>query len=128
MLCTISAALFSLPWLGSPSVQTCEGRILRSFPHDREAFTQGLFYDGGDVLVESTGLYGSSSVRRVRIADGVVLQKEMLQPSWFGEGVTIFGRRCFQLLWREGMGLVRDSHTFEIMSTFDLPRGVEGWG
>ena len=75
-----------------------------------------------------TGLYGHSSVRRVHITDGRVLQKEALPHSWFGEGVTVCGRRCFQLLWREGMGLVRDTHTFELLSTFDLPRGVEGWG
>ena len=64
----------------------------------------------------------------MRISDGSVLQEEPLPSAWFGEGVTICGNRCIQLLWREGKGLVRDASSFELVSTFDLPPGMEGWG
>jgi len=81
------------------------------------------------MLVESTGLYGGSRIRRVRILDGKVVHEERLPNGWFGEGVTVCKGRCIQLLWREGLAVVRDPKTFEVLRTYPLPRGlVEGWG
>ena len=105
-------------------------RLRNAYPHDSGAFTQGLYYDSSsDTLVESTGLYGESSVRRVKLDNGRVLQHEPLPNEWFGEGLTVHRGKCVQLLWKEGKGLVRDPETFELRSTFNLPRGCsEGWG
>ena len=105
-------------------------RLRNAYPHASGAFTQGLYYDSSsDTLIESTGLYGESSVRRVKLDNGRVLQHEPLPREWFGEGLTVHRGKCVQLLWKEGKGLVRDPETFELRSTFSLPRGCsEGWG
>mmetsp|Transcript_14043 Transcript_14043/g.23280 ORF Transcript_14043/g.23280 Transcript_14043/m.23280 type:complete len:282 (+) Transcript_14043:21-866(+) len=104
-------------------------QIVTRHPHDMTAFTQGLYYERQGTLVESTGLYGDSSVRRVDIASGQVLQKESLPSFWFGEGITMARGVCIQLLWREGLGLIRDPRSFTLKRTFPLPQGMaEGWG
>jgi glutamine cyclotransferase len=104
--------------------------VVNSFPHDPSAFTQGLHMDPqGSTLIESTGLYGQSTVRRVDLVSGRVLQSERLHSSWFGEGLTVQAGRCIQLLWREGLALVRDPDTLKLRETLPLPPGIaEGWG
>lgn len=105
-------------------------RVLNTFPHDGSAFTQGLCFDtASGTLLESTGLYGGSSVRRVELHNGRVLQLESLPRNQFGEGLTLHRGRCVQLLWHGGKGLVRDPSTFAVRHQFDLPAGVDqGWG
>ena len=99
--------------------------IVSTYSHDPTAFTQGLvFYDG--FLYEGTGLYGESSLRKVRIEDGVVLKLVELDEEYFGEGITILGDRLFQLTWREGCGFVYDLATFE--QVVDFTYETEGWG
>ncbi|MGH7020347.1 MAG: glutaminyl-peptide cyclotransferase, partial [Brevundimonas sp.] len=78
--------------------------VVRTFPHDPTAFTQGLVIRDG-VLMESTGR-APSSVRRVRLEDGVVLQKRDLDPEYFGEGLTEIGGRVITLTWNNGVGFV----------------------
>jgi len=99
--------------------------VIRSYPHSTDAFTQGLVWQEG-VLYESTGRYGRSSLREVRLADGKVLRQRELEPRFFGEGLAQAGDRLIQLTWRSGLAFVSDLSTFERRDTFHY-RG-EGWG
>jgi len=99
--------------------------VLNSFPHDIYAFTQGLVFQDG-VLVESTGLNGRSSLRRVDLASGNVLKKVDVSEQYFAEGLTIFKGRIFQLTWKAGKGFIYDSATFERSGEFSY--SGEGWG
>lgn len=107
---------------GAAPVQTFE--IVRRYPHDPTAFTQGLIYRGG-VLYESTGQY-PSTVRRVRLEDGVVLDRRELDLRYFGEGLTDWGDRLITLTWRNGVGFVWDKATLEPITGFSYEG--EGWG
>lgn len=95
------------------------------FPHDPEAFTQGLAWAGGS-LYESTGLYGASSLRRVDLETGAVLERHDLGEHLFGEGLTVRGEALFLLTWREGTAFVHDRRTLRPRHIFRY-RG-EGWG
>ena len=100
-------------------------QLVRSFPHDPEAFTQGLvFLDG--VLYESTGLNGRSGIRKVKLETGEVLQIQPLESRYFGEGIAVVGDRIVQLTWQSGIGFVYDRATFERRRTFTY--AGEGWG
>lgn len=99
--------------------------ILERRPHDPEAFTQGLLIDG-EVWLESTGLYGRSELREVRREDGVVLRRVALSPRLFGEGLTLWRGRLYQLTWRERTCIVYDRGSFEEVARFRYPG--EGWG
>lgn len=103
----------------------CSYRVVAVFPHDPEAFTQGLVYDQGS-LFEGTGLRGRSSLRRVSFQTGDVVQSRALSPDEFGEGITVFGDRIYQLTWQSHIGLVYDKTSFELLRTFEYP--TEGWG
>ncbi|MEN8614869.1 glutaminyl-peptide cyclotransferase [Dehalogenimonas sp. THU2] len=100
-------------------------RIVNTYPHDRTAFTQGLVYDGG-FLYESTGLYGSSSVRKVDPATGQVLQSFSLSSQYFGEGLTLWQDSLIQLTWQSKVGFVYDKDTFDLRRDFAYT--TEGWG
>ncbi|MCL2118556.1 MAG: glutaminyl-peptide cyclotransferase [Planctomycetaceae bacterium] len=94
-------------------------------PHDAQAFTQGLeFYKGK--LYESTGHYSRSTLRLVEIATGKVLQQHSLARQYFGEGITLFGDKIYQLTWQEKTCFVYDRETFRQEKTFTYPG--EGWG
>ncbi|MHB8790005.1 MAG: glutaminyl-peptide cyclotransferase [Desulfobulbaceae bacterium] len=108
-----------------PEVPVYRYRVLQAFPHDREAFTQGLVMADG-VLYEGTGLNGHSSLRRVELETGAVLQSRALPDRYFGEGVTVLGNRIFQLTWRSGLAFVYDRETLALRQT--LPYPAEGWG
>jgi glutamine cyclotransferase len=95
------------------------------FPHDPEAFTQGLAFSGGR-LYESTGLLGQSSIREVDPRTGAVLRRQALDPDLFGEGLAPWGGALLQLTWRSGVCLVWDVNTFRPVGTFRYPG--EGWG
>ncbi len=105
------------PWYGY--------RVIRSTPHDRQAFTQGLFYADG-FLYEGTGLHGRSSLRKVDPASGRVLKEIRLEPSHFGEGITAFGDRIVQITWQSRLGFVYDKKSFRLLKRFTYPH--EGWG
>lgn len=113
----------------SPSAQRATPvagyQIVRSYPHDRQAFTQGLVYHGG-FLYEGTGLNGKSSIRKVRLENGEVLQVQPLESRYFGEGIAIVGDRLIQLTWQTEVGFVYDLATFTRQQTFTY-KG-EGWG
>ena len=99
--------------------------IVNSFPHDPSAFTQGLIFDEGG-LFESTGNYGSSSLRRVALETGAVEQRVSLAPALFGEGIALWRDSLIQLTWRSGIALVVDKRSFEPRRSYRY-RG-EGWG
>jgi glutamine cyclotransferase len=100
-------------------------RVVNVYPHDPAAFTQGLVFDDGQ-LYESTGLWGRSSLRRVALESGTVLQQHNLGAEYFGEGLALFRGRLFQLTWQNGIGFVYDAATFELLRTWQY--AGEGWG
>ena len=100
-------------------------RVLDVLPHDPNAFTQGLIYTDG-VFYEGTGLNGRSSLRKVDPATGQVLLQHDLGNDFFGEGVTLFGDKLYQLTWQNQTGFVYDPETFTELRRFTYP--TEGWG
>jgi glutamine cyclotransferase len=99
--------------------------VVKVYPHDREAFTQGLLFRDG-VLYESTGLNGRSSLRRVDLETGKVLQQVSVDSRYFAEGLTDWGSRLVQLTWNTNVGFVYDLKSFKQLQTFAYPG--EGWG
>jgi glutamine cyclotransferase len=100
-------------------------KVIHSFPHDSAAFTQGLVYHDG-FLYEGTGLEGRSSLRKVRLETGEVVQKIDLSPEYFGEGIAILNNQVIQLTWKSETGFVYDLKTFHLLRQFKYPG--EGWG
>ena len=100
-------------------------RVLESYPHAADAFTQGLFFDGG-ALYESTGQYGQSSLRRIDLETGEVLQKTALPQSHFGEGAAMANGDIFVLSWREGTAFRFDPEQFTLEKSYAYEG--EGWG
>jgi len=124
-------ALLLCAWAGSgdaalPEPKHADGyRVVHSYPHDPNAFTQGLiFFDGH--LYESTGLNGHSSLRMVDLQSGQVLQKHDLPDEYFGEGLTSWGSTLIQLTWTSHKAFVYDRFSFRLLQT--LPYSGEGWG
>ena len=100
--------------------------VVRAYPHDREAFTQGLAFDDQGVLYESTGQRGRSSLRRVELSSGAVLQRHDLPATLFGEGIAVLGDRIIQLTWQAGSAFVYDKNSFSVLQEFTYR--TEGWG
>jgi glutamine cyclotransferase len=107
------------------SIPVLSVKILKAYPHDPHAFTQGLEYLDG-FLYESTGETGQSSVRKVDLESGKVLQKTDLSSEYFGEGLTIFRGKIYQLTWLSKIGFVYDLRTFRKL--LDFHYYGEGWG
>jgi glutamine cyclotransferase len=99
--------------------------IVKVFPHDKSAFTQGLVVEQGR-LFESTGQFGTSWVAEVDIATGKQDKKVVLDKKYFGEGITILNDKIYQLTWQTKIGFVYDLRTFEKIREFEYDR--EGWG
>lgn len=99
--------------------------VVRVFPHDTSAYTQGLAYRDG-FLYEGTGRNGQSSLRKVRLETGEVLQRVNLGTEFFGEGVTIVRDQVFQLTWKSGVGFVHDVKDFRLLRKVSY--SGEGWG
>jgi glutamine cyclotransferase len=99
--------------------------IINKYPHDPKAFTQGLFLKD-DVLYESTGLYGSSSLRMVNLKTGKVTKILNLSSQYFAEGITIFDDKIYQLTWLENKGFIYNLSNFEMVGQFNY--STEGWG
>lgn len=109
----------------SQSVPTYTFTIINAYPHDRNAFTQGLAFENG-TLFESTGQYARSSLRRVDLISGKVLQFHALPDEYFGEGITVFRDTIIQLTWQSQKGFVYDKNSFEVLRQFTYE--TEGWG
>jgi glutaminyl-peptide cyclotransferase len=106
-------------------VETLQYEVLRTLPHDASAYTQGLEFENG-IFFESTGQYGSSTIRKVLPETGEVLQSASLPDEHFGEGLALVGPEVFQLTWQSGLALVYDTSTLSIQRTFNYEG--EGWG
>ncbi|MBI4775807.1 MAG: glutaminyl-peptide cyclotransferase [Deltaproteobacteria bacterium] len=100
-------------------------RIVNRYPHDPEAFTQGLMIADG-YLYESTGLWGASTVRKVRLQTGEVVASVRLDPTLFGEGLTEWSNVLIQLTWRAGRALMYDRNDLNVLGEFKYEG--EGWG
>lgn len=111
--------------LAQEQIQSCGYDVVQTYPHDANAFTQGLIYDQGE-LYESTGLRGKSSLRRVELETGKVLQISDLDERYFAEGMTLWQNRLIQLTWLSKTGFIYEQKTFNQLATFTYP--TEGWG
>ena len=100
-------------------------QIVNTYPHDPDAFIQGLVVEDS-VFYEGTGLNGRSSLRRVRLTSGQVEKIIPLSASVFGEGITVYNNKIIQLTWQSNIGFVYDKETFEEIRTVAYP--TEGWG
>jgi glutamine cyclotransferase len=100
-------------------------RVVKAYPHDAQAYTQGLIYRGG-VLYESTGQHGRSTLRKVKLETGEVLQQRRIDNAHFAEGLTEWKGRLFQLTWQSNVAFVYDLATFAPLKTLKYPG--EGWG
>ena len=100
-------------------------RIVNTYPHDSQAYTQGLIYRDG-FLFESTGINGRSEIRKVKLETGEVLQRGSVDPSYFAEGLTDWDGRLVQLTWKSNIGFLYDFASFKLQGTFKY--SGEGWG
>src|SRR5947208_3225362 len=99
--------------------------VVKTYPHDPNAFTEGLYYKDG-FLYESTGEPKHSSLRKVDLQTGKVVQKWDLPPEDFGEGISELNGKIYQLTWQEELGRVFDARTFKLLQEFDYQG--QGWG
>src|SRR5690606_4797991 len=111
--------------LADDAVPFLDFEVVAEYPHDPSAFTQGLTFDRGE-LFEGTGRNGASSLRRVDLDSGEILQRRNIGARFFGEGITVLGTGIYQLTWQSHIGFVYDRDSFEQQRTFFLPG--EGWG
>jgi glutamine cyclotransferase len=100
-------------------------KIINIFPHDSKAFTQGLIYYNG-YLYESTGLNGKSTLRKIDIKSGKILQELKLDSKYFAEGITISANKIYQLTWQNNVVFVYDCLSFKLLNNFSY--SGEGWG
>lgn len=100
-------------------------KVIHTYPHDTEAFTQGLFYDNG-YLYEGTGQEAGSSLREVELQTGKVLRQHNLESSLFGEGITLFRDRIYQVTWTSKVGFVYNRSDFRQLNKFYFQ--TQGWG
>jgi len=127
LIAALIAALWIVPagCIDGISAPVLDYEVVNTYPHDRAAYTQGLVYERG-VFYEGTGLYGSSSLRKVKPDSGTVLEQVTLSNDYFGEGVAIWQDRLIQLTWKEGIGFVYHKDSLQKISSFSY--SSEGWG
>lgn len=129
VLTLVAAAVFSAGFnaqrRGPAAVPVSGYEIVKVFPHDPQAFTQGLVYLDG-YLYEGTGLNGRSTIRKVKLENGEVLQIQKIDPQYFGEGIVVWKDRIVELTWQSGIGFIYDRASFRRTGTFNYTG--EGWG
>lgn len=109
----------------TPELYTYE--IINTYPHDMKAFTQGLEFHK-DTLYETTGRKGESSLRKINYKTGEILQKVDLDPTFFGEGLSILDDKIYQLTWQSKNGFIYDLSSLEKVDSFKYGESKEGWG
>lgn len=120
----LSSFLFSGMLLAQPA-RVDSYRVVATHPHDPGAFTQGLEYVDGR-FYEGTGLNGQSNIRIVTPATGAVVKKQAIDYMYFGEGITVFEGKLFEITWQNGTAFLYDAKTFERTGEFHY--SGEGWG
>ena len=126
-----SAGTPSIPASAAESAAGANGitrygyEVVRAWPHDRQAFTQGLLFRDGRLL-ESTGLNGRSSLREVEVATGRIVKQVAVPREYFAEGLAVIGAKAFQVTWQNGKGFIYDADTFQAQGEFAYTG--EGWG
>lgn len=118
-------ALLGALTAAAPAAADTPWTLVHSFPHDPAAFTEGLFFHDG-ALFESTGLEGKSEIRKVSLKDGKVLERRVIPPPYFGEGIVNWKDRLISLTWRHRQGFVWKLAGFSPVSQFRYEG--EGWG
>jgi glutamine cyclotransferase len=121
----VGAATFLLALNAAAQAPEYTYRVIHQYPHDPLAFTQGLEYRNG-FLYEGTGLEGSSTLRKVDLETGKVLQAVVLDDRYFGEGITLLNSRIVQLTWQSHEGFVYEQGKFSLLKSFEY--SGEGWG
>ena len=129
----ITALILAFGSAGDPAAKTAQEigarrlffEVVNDYPHDPHAFLQGLLWHEG-CLYESTGLYGQSTLRRVDLATGRILQSIRLPSDLFGEGLALVGQHLIQLTWDSKLGFVYDRGSFALVRRFTYE--TEGWG
>lgn len=124
-LLSIALALAPIATPATAELPVAGYEVVKTYPHDPHAFTQGLFYRDGH-LFESTGLEGQSTIRKVRIEDGAVVKSVALPPTLFGEGIVDWKEEIVSVTWRDGIGFRWDRETFA--RTGEFRYDGEGWG
>lgn len=99
-------------------------KVVRTYPHDTGAYTEGLFWHDG-YLYESTGTVGKSTIRKVDLDSGETVRKINLMPPYYGEGIIVFGDKLYQLTWQSGTGFIYDFDTLARVGQFSYPG--QGW-
>ena len=107
------------------SVPVYSYELINAYPHDRTAYTQGLAFEDG-FIYEGTGLYGQSSLRKVNLNTGEVLQQHAHPSRYFGEGITVLNDKIFQVTWRSRVAFVYDRDSFRLLNTFSYDG--QSWG
>ncbi|HEX7492772.1 MAG TPA: glutaminyl-peptide cyclotransferase [Bacteroidales bacterium] len=100
-------------------------KVIHTYPHDRDAFTQGLVYDNG-VLFEGTGQESGSTLREVELETGKVIRQHNLDGSLFGEGIALYRDQIYQVTWRNKVGFIYNKSDFKLINKIYYP--TEGWG
>jgi glutamine cyclotransferase len=116
---------FVSPHITLQEVPTYTYQVVNTFPHDPEAFTQGLVIENG-IMYEGTGLYGDSSIRKVDLETGKVLQIYRLPGQYYGEGITVYQDTLIQLTLESNKGFVYDKTNLDLLREFSYP--TQGWG
>lgn len=125
LLSSLSAVALATQLPVNTSIPQYTYQVVRGYPHDPGAFTQGLEYVNG-ALYEGTGLNGRSSIRKVKLETGEVLQRHDVGAEYFGEGITIWKNDLIELTWQSGIAFVYNSSTFQERRKFKYLG--EGWG
>ena len=124
-IAAVAVGLAAWPQLGARREAATGFEVVAAYPHDSNAFTQGLAINAGQ-LYEGTGQYGASTVRRVDLQSGRPDKQRALNQRYFGEGIAILGCLLYQLTWQNGVVVVYDLETFEVERTMQYDG--EGWG
>ena len=125
LLLGVSLAVSQRPSVSLEGATVYNYEIAKIYPHDPGAYTQGLEFSDGEFF-EGTGIEGRSDIRRVKLETGTVLQKVLIPDDKFGEGVTEFGGKLYQLTWQSRVGYIYDAKTMKLERTFKYK--TEGWG
>jgi len=121
----LALALLCSSGCSAARVKQYKVEVVKEYPHDTGAYTQGLFFEGGR-FYESTGQFGESSFREVELATGKVLSRMNFQQKYFAEGSVMLGDKLFILTWLNKVAFVYDAKTLQYLQTYSYPR--EGWG